>query len=96
MFTTTQIIVALAVGLAVGVAAGAVAVDVLRAGPERRRRLLAERRAREQTFRAGQASQQAAAFSLLLRIATGGKVAVDDHLGSRRAPDGDEPTLRAV
>jgi len=96
MFTTQQVIVALTVGLAVGTVMGAVAVDVLRAGPERARRMLAERRAREQAFRASQASQQAAAFSLLLRIATNGKAVTDGHLGSRRAPTGDEPTLRVV
>lgn len=95
MFTTQQVIVALTVGLAVGTVMGAVAVDVLRAGPERARRMLAERRAREQAFRASQASQQAAAFSLLLRIATNGR-ADDGHIGSRRAADGDEPTLRVV
>lgn len=91
-----DIIISLIVAITFGGIAGAVAWEVLAAAPARRRLELTEDRRRQETFRANQASQQAAAFSLLLRIATGGKVAVDDHLGSRRAPDGDEPTLRAV
>lgn len=86
MFTTTDVITALAVGLAVGAVGGMVAWDVLVARSLRVRLSAAERRRRGEAFRADMASQRASAFALLLRYFSGPPV-TDDHLGSRRADE---------
>lgn len=87
MFTTTQVICAVAVGLTVGLLAGTVAYEVLRTATERRRRILAERRARELVLRLTAANDRADANAYLVTILAKRAGIEDTHLGSRRAAD---------